>query len=99
MISSLIDTPTIVVEGGRESQEFGEPALAGMLDELEIEAGALLILACMVGCSFARLWSPGMNEIPHAGSLPREEYLLERSLPLEVDGTFSLNGRPWLMLK
>lgn len=99
MISSLIDAPTTVVEGGRESQEIEEPALSGMLDEQEIEAGALLILACMVGCSFARLWKPGMNEIPHSGSLPREEYLLERSFPLEVDGTFSLNGRPWLMLK
>jgi hypothetical protein len=45
------------------------------------------------------MWKPGMNEIPHSGSLPREEYLLERSLPVEVDETFTLNGRPWLMLK
>lgn len=76
-----------------------EPACAEMLDEQVIEAGALLILACMTGRSFARMWKPGMNDIPHSGSLPREEVLLERNLPLEVDATFSVNGRPWLMLK
>ena len=99
MTSSVIDVLPVPVEGGTDSQTGPEWAHSGMLDEDEIEAGALLILACMVGCSFARMWTPGMNEIPHSGSLPREEYLLERNLPLEVDGTFSLNGRPWLMLK
>jgi hypothetical protein len=99
MTSSVIEVLPIAVEGGRESQTGPESAHSGMLDENEIEAGALLILACVVGCSFARMWTPGMNDIPHSGSLPREEYLLERNLPLEVDGTFSLNGRPWLMLK
>jgi hypothetical protein len=99
MISSVIEVRPIAVEGEKESQIVTESACSGMLDEHEIEAGALLILACVVGCSFARMWTPGMNDIPHSGSLPREEYLLERNLPLEVDETLSLNGRPWLMLK
>jgi hypothetical protein len=100
MMSSMFETPAIIeIDAGRESQMIEESALSGMFDEQEIEAGALLILACMVGYSFARMWKPGMNDIPHSGSLPREEYVLERSLPLEVDGTFNLNGRPWLMLK
>lgn len=99
MISSVIEIRPISVEDERESQTGAESASSGMLDEHEIEAGALLILACVLGCSFARMWAPGMNDIPHSGSLPREEYLLERNLPLEVDGTLSLNGRPWLMLK
>jgi hypothetical protein len=99
MMSFAIETFPIELEAGRESQIRTEAAFSGMLDENEVEAGALLILACLVGCSFARLWTPGMNDIPHSGSLPREEYILERSLPLEVDGTLSLNGRPWLMLK
>jgi hypothetical protein len=99
MMSFAIETFPIELEAGRESQIRTEPAFSGVLDENEVEAGALLILACVVGCSFARLWTPGMNDIPHSGSLPREEYILERSLPLEADGTLSLNGRPWLMLK
>lgn len=99
MISSVIETRPISIEDGRESQADAESAPSGMLDEDEMEAGALLILACVLGCSFARMWAPGMNDIPHSGALPREEYLLERNLPLEVDGTLSLNGRPWLMLK
>ena len=70
-----------------------------MLDEREIEAGTLLILACVAGWSFARMWKPGMNDIPHSGCLPLEEYLLERSLPLEADETFTVNGRSWLTLK
>ena len=65
----------------------------------EIEAGTLLILACAVGWSFARMWKPGMNDIPHSGCLPPEEYLLERTLPLEADETFTVCGRPWLTLK
>jgi len=65
----------------------------------EIEAGTLLILACMAGRSFARMWKPKMNNIPHCGTLPREEYILNRDLPIEVDETFNLNGRPWLILK
>lgn len=99
MTPSVIETPLLETEVSRDSRVSTEPAMSGMLDEQEVEAGALLILACMVGCSFARMWAPGMNEIPHSGCLPREEYLLERSRPLEVDGTLSLNGRPWLMLK
>jgi hypothetical protein len=93
--------------------------------EQEIEAGTLLILACAVGWSFARMrfddahrpervegWKPGMNDIPHSGGstlltalslskgcLPLEEYLLERTLPLEADETFTVCGRPWLTLK
>ena len=65
----------------------------------EMEAGTLLILACAVGWSFARMWKPGMNDIPHSGCLPLEEYLLERTLPLEADETFTVCGRPWLTLK
>lgn len=99
MNSTVIDAPFLEAGGEIESHAAMEPVRSGKLNEHEIEAGALLILACMVGCSFARMWTPGMNEIPHSGSLPREEYLLERSRPLEVDGTLSLNGRPWLMLK
>ncbi len=99
MISSVIEKPLVEVESAPDSQVHAESACSGKLDEQEVEAGALLILACMAGCSFARMWTPGMNEIPHSGTLPREEYLLERSQPLEVDGTLSLNGRPWLMLK
>ena len=41
-----------------------------MLDEQEIEAGTLLILACAVGWSFAQMWKSGMNDIPHSGCLP-----------------------------
>jgi len=37
-------------------------------------------------------------DIP-SGCLPLEEYLLERSLPLEADETFTVNGRSWLTLK
>jgi len=70
-----------------------------MLDEREIEAGTLLILACAVGWSFAQMWKSGMNDIPHSGCLPLEEYLWERSLPLEADETFTVNGRSWLTLK
>lgn len=70
-----------------------------MFDDHELEAGTLLILACAAGMSFARMWKPGMNDIPHSGCLPHEEYLLERTLPLEVDETFTVSGRPWLMLK
>jgi hypothetical protein len=99
MTTSMINTPTLAAEGESDSEIIAKPAFSGTLDEEEIEAGALLILACMAGRSFARMWKPGMNEIPHSGSLPREEYLLERSLPVEVDETFTLNGRPWLMLK
>ncbi len=98
-ISSVIETQSISVEDWRESHADAESVPSEMLDEDEMEAGALLILACALGCSFARMWTPGMNDIPHSGSLPREEYLLERNVPLEVDGTLSLNGRPWLMLK
>ena len=71
----------------------------GRVEGQEIEAGTLLILACAVGWSFARMWKPGMNDIPHSGCLPLEEYLLERSLPLEADETFTVCGRPWLTLK
>ncbi len=99
MTSSMINVLSLAAEGESDSQMVAEPAFSGTLDEEEIEAGALLILACVAGRSFARMWKPGMNEIPHSGSLPREEYLLERDLPVEVDETFNLNGRPWLMLK
>ena len=71
----------------------------GRVEGQEIEAGTLLILACAVGWSFARMWKPGMNDIPHSGCLPLEEYLLERTLPLEADETFTVCGRPWLTLK
>lgn len=97
--ASLIGTLTREVEDENTLDVTTEPACAETLDEQVIEAGALLILACMAGRSFARMWKPGMNDIPHSGSLPREEVLLERNLPLEVDATFSVNGRPWLMLK
>lgn len=69
-----------------------------MLSEHELEAGVVLILASMLGLSFGRMWRPGIH-IPHSGSLPHEEYLMEKSLPTEVDGTFIVNGRPWLILK
>ena len=69
----------------------------GRVEGQEIEAGTLLILACAVGWSFARMWKPG--DIPHSGCLPLEEYLLERTLPLEADETFTVCGRPWLTLK
>ncbi len=102
-----VATTTALTVGGppreaddeRRSEVTAEPSFSEMLDEQEIEAGALLILACMAGRSFARMWKPGMNDIPHSGSLPREEVLFERKRPLEVDATFSVNGRPWLMLK
>lgn len=67
-----------------------------MLSEQELEAGALLILASLLGLSFGRMWRPGMY-IPHSGSLPHEEYLMEKTLPTEADGTFVVNGRPWLI--
>ena len=69
-----------------------------MLTDQELEAGVLLILASVVGLSFGKMWRPGIY-IPHSGSLPHEEYLREKSLPTEADGTFILNGRPWLILK
>lgn len=97
--ASRIEKRTGEVEDQNALDVTTEPGCAEMLDEQVIEAGALLILACMAGRSFARMWKPGMNDIPHSGSLPREEVLLERNLPLEVDATFSVNGRPWLMLK
>lgn len=99
MTSSMINVLPLAAEGESDSQMVAEPAFSGTLDEKEIEAGALLILACVAGRSFARMWKPGMNDIPHSGSLPHEEYLLERNLPVEADDTLNLNGRPWLMLK
>ena len=81
-------------------EQFGPDLTAeGRVEGQEIEAGTLLILACAVGWSFARMWKPGMNDIPHSGCLPLEEYLLERTLPLEADETFTVCGRPWLTLK
>jgi hypothetical protein len=70
-----------------------------MLKEQEIEAGTLMILACAAGMSFARMWKPGMSDIPHSGCLPHEEVLLERSDPPEVDETLTVDGRPWLSLR
>ncbi len=69
-----------------------------MLSEHELEAGVVLILASVLGLSFGRMWRPGIH-IPHSGSLPYEEYLMEKSLPTEADGTFIVNGRPWLILR
>ena len=69
-----------------------------MLSEQELEAGVLLILASAIGLSFGRMWRPGIY-IPHSGSLPREEYLMQKNLQTQADGTFIVNGRPWLILK
>lgn len=69
-----------------------------MLSEQELEAGVLLILASALGLSFGRMWRPGIY-IPHSGSLPHEEYLMEKNLQTQADGTFIVNGRPWLILK
>lgn len=96
---SIMDVPAVEARDGAESHLGAGLALSEILDEQEIEAGVLLILACAAGCSFARMWNPGMNAIPHSGCLPREECHSERSLALEVDETFHLNGRPWLTLK
>lgn len=60
-----------------------------MLTEQELEAGVLLILASVVGLSFGKMWRPGIY-IPHSGSLPHEEYLMEKNLSTEADGTFIL---------
>lgn len=70
MTSSMINVLPLAAEGESDSQIIAKPAFSGTLDEEEIEAGALLILACMAGRSFARMWKPGMNEIPHSAPCP-----------------------------
>ncbi len=62
-----------------------------MLSEHELEAGVVLILASMLGLSFGRMWMTVIH-IHQSGSLPHEEYLMEKSLPTEADGTFIVNG-------
>lgn len=70
-----------------------------MMHPEDMEAGALLILACVGQISLISLWRPGMVMPPHIGCLPREEEIADRDLGVEADETMTVSHRPWLMLK
>ena len=67
------------------------------MTEEELDAGALMILACVANWSMIKVWP--RIKLPHCGALPALETLAEYRPVIDCDTTFMLNGRPWLILK